>query len=51
MNTYHYQVVLTVEVPAFDINDAHAAIEDAFGLGETCGATVTKTEVSLTEVE
>jgi hypothetical protein len=40
MDTYVYEVLLKVEIPAFSEDDAQEVIEDAFGLGENCGARV-----------
>jgi len=47
MKTYRYRIVLEVEVPAFDVNDADAAVEDAFGVGEDCGVNITRSKVTF----
>lgn len=44
MNVYKYQVVLDVEVEAFDQGDAWEAVQDAFGVGEQLGVRVTDCE-------
>lgn len=44
MNTYHYEVVLQVEVEAFEDGDAWDAVQDAFGIGDNAGVTVTDCE-------
>ncbi len=44
MEKYKYQVKLTVEVEAFDESDAWDAVQDAFGIGEELGVTVTDCE-------
>lgn len=44
METFKYQVKLTVEVEAFDESDAWDAVQDAFGIGEELGVTVTDCE-------
>lgn len=44
MNTYRYTVKLEVEVEAFDASDAWEAVQDAFGVGEEMGVTVTDCE-------
>lgn len=44
MNKYKYRVVVEVEVEAFDEGDAWEAVQDAFGLGDYCGTTVTDCE-------
>lgn len=44
MNTYKYQVTLTVEVEAFDDSDAWDAVQDEFGIGTGTGITVTDCE-------
>lgn len=36
---------MEVEVPAFSEKDAIEAVEDVFGLGDTCGLQVTEFEV------
>jgi hypothetical protein len=42
---YIYNVLITVEVEAYDEDDAAEAIEDCFGEGEFCGLSVQATEV------
>jgi hypothetical protein len=44
METYKYEVILEVEVEAFDESDAWDAVQDAFGIGETGAVTVTDCE-------
>lgn len=44
MNKFKYQVKLTVVVEAFDESDAWEALQDAFGVGEELGVTVTNCE-------
>lgn len=44
METFKYTVKLTVEVEAFDESDAWDAVQDAFGIGEELGVTVTACE-------
>lgn len=44
MNTYQYEVTLTVEVEAFDESDAWDAVQDAFGVGDQMGVNVTQCE-------
>lgn len=44
MNTYSYTVKMTVQVEAFDESDAWDAVQDAFGIGEDLGVTVTSCE-------
>lgn len=44
MEKFKYQVKLTVEVEAFDDSDAWDAVQDAFGIGEELGVTVTSCE-------
>lgn len=44
MKTYRYKVALVVEVEAFDGTDAWDAIQDAFGIGDNMGVTVTDCE-------
>lgn len=46
MNEYEYEVSLRVRVVAFDMNDADDIIQDAFGLGDTCGAEIYESEVT-----
>ena len=45
MNTFRYEVNITVEVQAFDEIDAEDAVRDAFGLGEACGLNIVESEV------
>jgi hypothetical protein len=47
MNTkrFMYQVLLNVEIEAFDEDDAAQAIEDCFGEGSFCGLEVQAVEV------
>lgn len=45
MNTYRVSVTLEVEVQAFDPADALSAVEDVFGVGETCGIEVKESKV------
>jgi hypothetical protein len=40
-----YQVMLTLEIEAFDEDDAAKAIEDCFGEGDFCGVEVQAVEV------
>lgn len=42
---FMYNVLLQVEVEAFDEDDAAQAIEDCFGEGDTCGLLVHSAEV------
>jgi hypothetical protein len=42
MDKYKFQVVLDVEVEAFDENDAEDVLRDIFGPGDDCGAMVTE---------
>jgi len=44
MNKYKYEVKLFVEVEAFDEGDAWNAIQDAYGVGEEFGISVTDCE-------
>lgn len=44
MNTYRYEVTLQVEVEAFEETDAWDAVQDAFGIGDQYGVTVTDCE-------
>lgn len=44
MNTYKYEVKLFVEVEAFDSADAWNAVQDAYGIGEEFGISVTDCE-------
>ena len=44
MEEFNYKVTLTVTVNAFDEGDAWEAVQDAFGIGENCGAMVTDCE-------
>lgn len=44
METFRYQVVLNVEVEAFDDSDAWDAIQEAFGIGATGAVQVTDCE-------
>lgn len=44
MNKYTYEVVLQVEVEAFEENDAWEAVQDAFGIGDAYGVLVTDCE-------
>lgn len=44
MNTFKYQVILNVEVEAFDESDAWDAVQDNFGIGENAGVVVTDCE-------
>lgn len=44
MEKYRYKVSLVVEVEAFDESDAWDAVQDAFGIGEELGVTVTDCE-------
>lgn len=44
MEKYKYKVTLVVEVDAFDANDAWEAVQDAFGIGDNGGVTVTDFE-------
>jgi hypothetical protein len=44
MDKFKYQVKLIVEVEAFDESDAWDAVQDAFGIGEELGVTVTDCE-------
>lgn len=44
METYKYEVVLEVEVDAFDESDAWDAVQEAFGVGHTGAVTVTDCE-------
>jgi hypothetical protein len=44
MDTFKYKVQLTVEVQAFDANDAWEAVQDTFGLGDQSGLSVTDFE-------
>ena len=50
MKRYTYKVNLTVEVEAFDQDDAWEAIQDTFGVGENNpGITVTECEWEFTK--
>jgi hypothetical protein len=40
MNTYTYELKVTVKVEAFDDSDAWDAVQEAFGVGETGAVTV-----------
>lgn len=40
MKTFRYEVVLQVEVDAFEESDAWDAVQDAFGLGEQMGVNI-----------
>lgn len=44
METYVYEVKLTVQVPAFSEDDAWEAIQDNFGVGEYGDVSVTDCE-------
>lgn len=44
MNTFEYQVKVTVVVEAFDEGDAFEALQDAFGVGETGAVSVVECE-------
>lgn len=44
MNKYKYEVKLIVEVEAFDESDAWDAVQDAYGVGNDFGLTVTDCE-------
>lgn len=44
MKTFRYQVILTVEVEAFDESDAFEALDDNFGVGEYNGLEVVERE-------
>jgi hypothetical protein len=44
MDTFKYKVQLTVEVEAFDANDAWEAVQDTFGLGDNGAVIVTDFE-------
>ncbi len=44
MNTFKYQVILSVEVEAFDESDAWDAVQDNFGIGDSSGVLVTDCE-------
>lgn len=44
METYTYEVRLTVEMEALDSSDAWEAVQDAFGLGDNCGVRVVDCE-------
>lgn len=44
MNTFKYEVKLTIEVEAFDEADAWEAVQDNFGVGENYGVTVVDCE-------
>jgi hypothetical protein len=44
METFEYTVKMTVQVDAFDESDAWDALQDAFGIGESFGVTVTDCE-------
>lgn len=44
MNTYRYNVVLTVEVDAFDESDAWDAVQEQFGIGDNMGIKITDCE-------
>jgi hypothetical protein len=45
MNKFKYQVALSVEVEAFDEDDAFDALQDAFGIGDNgSGITVVECE-------
>jgi len=44
METFRYKVTLTVEVEAFDESDGWDAVQDALGIGDSMGVTVTDCE-------
>lgn len=44
MDKFVYEVKLKVEVEAYDDSDAWEAVQDAFGIGEELGVTVTDCE-------
>jgi hypothetical protein len=44
MQTYEYTVKLTVQIDAWDESDAWDALQDAFGIGDQTGVTVTDCE-------
>lgn len=44
METYEYVIKMKVSVEAFDEADAWDAVQDAFGVGEELGITVTDCE-------
>ena len=44
MEKFLYEVVLQVQVEAFDESDAFDAIQDAFGVGEELGVDVVEAE-------
>lgn len=44
MNKYSYEVVLKVDIEAFDASDAWEALQDAFGIGDNMGIVVTDCE-------
>lgn len=45
MNSYRVSIALEVEVPAFSEQDALEAVEDVFGMGDTCGLEVVEFQV------
>ncbi len=47
MNQYKYQVVLTVEVEAFDDEDAFDKVQEVFGAGDNYGLLVTECKYNL----
>jgi hypothetical protein len=44
MEEFEYQVNLTVKIQAFDGTDAWEALQEAFGIGDQLGVTVTDCE-------
>ncbi len=50
MKTYTYSVKMLVTVEAFDEDDAFDAVQDAFGVGEQMGVTVTDCSYKETNV-
>ena len=44
METFNYTVTLSVQVEAYDESDAWDAVQDAFGVGDNMGVSVTDCE-------
>ena len=44
METFVFQIKMTVEVEAFNYSDALDAVQDVFSIGEEAGLVVTKCE-------
>ena len=49
METYDFEVLLKVQVNAFNRNDAYEIVHDTFGEGNACGLDVVDFEVTHVE--